>query len=610
MPVPKPAPRYTLSLARLSAVALLGFACSGGDGEEAAADAGAPSGGEGGAGGTRSGEGGAGETGGGAGVGGIANTPDASGPEMPGWQALDLGSAGRVRDIVALHEGEAPAAILASDQGLFRLDAAGVTALDAPEVAGGYAAVDVSPTRGLFAISEDGKTMIMGPTGGPFQRTVFPDATAYLELVASPTGFLALRSADTVSIYEHFEGIGVAGVAGVRGPYLAAMPEGPKHLAAGADDLYAFDLDGGEVLSLPDGTALGGVTTLHLTADGNVFGGDSTGRIVERVGGEWRRLDAPVASGIRGGDAGPAGVVLVGDRGLVLRRTGDDWAPIDMPRADDLVDAAATPGEPLLLTTDGEVLWYGLPSAAPGAGGDTPDPPDRPDGGLPDAGPPPPPAPQMRVLSLFDVAVMNACLDRQPVEGPYDRAGGRFGGQIASGYLPISAGEHRFATEVYSGPGSVCNGFSEETRFTARPGILYTALLWKVVYNLLGPEVAESAFPPVDGLTRLRAFGKSETRSVRLQICIDGEPLPPDFGVVDRPAFVAEIRMESAVHCQGELLGTAPVEVTPGASSTVIAYSIGTREEDSHVLMTCLDVAPDGTLATDGSCREVPVTAP
>ena len=101
--MPKPAPRYALSLARLSAVALLGFACSGGDGDEAAADAGAPSGGGGGAGGAGEVTGGAG--GGGASTGGVADTPDASAPEMPGWQALDLGAIGRVRDIVALHEG-------------------------------------------------------------------------------------------------------------------------------------------------------------------------------------------------------------------------------------------------------------------------------------------------------------------------------------------------------------------------------------------------------------------------------------------------------------------------------------------------------------------------
>ncbi len=603
--MPKPAPRYTLSLARLSAVALLGFACSGGDGDEAAADAGAPSGGEGGGG---SGEGGASETGGGASTGGVADTPDASAPEMPGWQALDLGAIGRVRDIVALHEGEAPAAILASDQGLFRLDAAGVTALDAPEVAGGYAAVDVSPTRGLFAISDDGKTLIMGPTGGPFQRTVFPDATAYLELVASPTGFLALRSADTVSIYEHFEGIGVAGVAGVRGPYLAAMPEGPKHLAAGADDLFAFDLDGGTTLTLPDGDALGGVTTLHLTSDGNVFGGDSTGRIVERVGGAWRRLDAPVASAIRGGDAGPAGVVLVGDRGLVLRRTGDDWAPVPLPRADDLVDAAATPGEPLLLTADGEMLWYGLPSLAPDTGGSNPDPPDRPDGGLPDAGPPPPPGPQMRVFSMNDGAVVDACLDRRPLEGPYDRVGNR-GGQTVSGYSRISEGPHAFQTDVYFMPDNRCRDVGEGTEFTARPGKLYAGLLWKLI-DILGPEVVSADVPPTDGATRARAFGRSVARSGRLQVCLDGEPLPGDFGVVDRASFTAEVRLAGAPPCAGELLGTAPVELTPGAASTVIAYSFGQRDDAPHGLMTCLDVAPDGTLATDGSCREVPVTAP
>lgn len=117
-------------------------------GDETAADAGAPSGGEGGGG---SGEGGASETGGGAGTGGFPDTPDASAPEMPHWQALDLGPVGRVRDIVARHEGEAPVAILASERGLFRLDAAGLTALGAPEVAGGYAAVDVSPKRWSLA---------------------------------------------------------------------------------------------------------------------------------------------------------------------------------------------------------------------------------------------------------------------------------------------------------------------------------------------------------------------------------------------------------------------------------------------------------------------------
>lgn len=108
----------------------------------------------------------------------------------------------------------------------------------------------------------------------------------------------------------------------------------------------------------------------------------------------------------------------------------------------------------------------------------------------------------------------------------------------------------------------------------------------------------------------MRATGDSEARGSRLAVCLDGEPLPGDFGVVDRTSFTAEVHVRGEVPCEGELRGTAAVELVPGSANTLVAYSLGQRDDAPHALITCLDVDADGALAGDGWCRDVALTAP
>ncbi len=592
--MPGTAPALRLPLVPWSTCVWLCLACSPSD-EGATADGGAAAGGA--------------PTGGAssrvdAGAGG-ANVADAEVPEVAAWQVLELSALGRVRDVVAIDVGAA----LATDRGLFRLTPDGVAAFITPEVPGGYAAVDFTPTSGLYAIGADGATLALGAPQGPLGAVDFRTSVPYVEVVASHAQFFGLRAADRVAFYENQPGVGAAPITGATGPATAVVAEGPQHLVALPETIFALDAMAGTPQALPDGSLLEGVTTLHLTEAGEVFGGDAMGRLVERVGGVWQRTPAPAPGVLRGGDVGPDGVVLVGDAGLVLRRSGGAWAQLDLPRTDDLVDAAATPGMPLLLTAAGDVLWYGLPSQAPsfeapepiGADAGTPDPV------LPDAGPPVL-QPQLRVISLNDGAVVDGCLDRRPFEGPYDRVGNQ-GGQTASGYAPISQGPHRFQTDVYFLADNRCRDIGEDAEFTARPNKLYTALIWELL-GFSSVEVWSSDVPPTDGATRVRATGHSEARSGRLAVCLDGQPLPGDFGVVDRTSFTAEVRVWSDVPCQGELLGTAAVELAPGSANTLVAYSLGQRDEAPHALITCLDVDADGALANGGLCRDVALTAP
>lgn len=340
-----------------------------------------------------------------AGAGG-ANVADAEIPEVAAWQVLDLSGLGRVRDVVAVGAGMVPEAVLATDRGLFRLTPEGVAAIDSPEVAGGYAAVDFSPTSGLYAIGADGATMALGPAAGPLGALTFTASIPYVEVVASPTTFFGLRAPDRVAIYESRPG-GAVPITGLTGAATAVVAEGPQHLVALPESIFALD---------------------------------------------------------------------------------------------------AASGTPLLLTAAGDVLWFGLPSQAPsfaapdpsGADAGTPEPVP------PDAGPACVP-PQLRVLSLNHGAVVDGCLDRRPFEGPYDRVGNQ-GGQTASGYSPISEGPHRFQTDVYFMPDHRCRDIDEDAEFTARPGKLYTALIWELL-GFSSVEVWSSDVPPRDGVTRGRADG-------------------------------------------------------------------------------------------------------
>jgi hypothetical protein len=536
------------------------------------------------------------------------SAPDAM-PEVPTWQALDLPGLGQIRDVVAVHSGEDAIVVVASDQGIFRIDADGVAELPAPAVAGGYSAVDFSAAHGLAAMGADGATLALGTAAGLSESIVFVTPTPYVELVFSPTNFIGLRSADTVAVYANEGGARLVPQAGLLGPYAAVLPEGPGHFAAAAEGLVAFESTDITWQTLPDGSALDNLTTLHLTAEGDIVGGDASGRLVERVGGAWRRFDGPTPGALRGGDDGPGGIVLVGDDGLVVRRMNGSWTQFQLPRTDDLVDVAATPGEPVLLTAGGELLWYGLPSQAPTAGVD-PDAPDAgsADAGVPDAGPPPPAGPQLRVVSLNHGAVVDGCLDGRPLEGPYDRVGNQ-GGQIASGFQPINPGAHRFQTDVYFMPANRCRDIGEDVEFTARAGKLYLALMWELL-GFGSVEVLSADVPPTDGATRARALGRSAARSARLELCIDGEPLPGDFGVVDRSSFSVEVRLRADASCQGELLGTAAVELVEGAATTLIAHSVGQSDDAQHALLNCVEVGPEGQIARDGSCRNVAVTRP
>ncbi len=587
-------PLYLLALGTVGA-------CSSSDGDAdpdgGAATGGTPTGGSAGTGGSTGGSAGGADDAGPVG--------DAANPDAPRWQALDLASLGRVHDIVAVHAGETPIVVLAAEQGLFRMEAGAIYPVQAPAAAGGYAAVDFAPERGLYAVSADGAIWAMGSAAGPLAQTNLDSPAPPEELVASNTGFVGLRSANALTVFEHLDGIGILGVATRADVFMAVLPEGPRHLAARVDELVSIDAVGGEPVRLPDGTPLDGVNVLRMGPASHVFGGDAAGRIVERVDGVWRRSEGPAAGALRGADAGPAGGVLVGDRGRVLRQSAETWVPLEFPRADDLVDVAATPGEPVLLTASGDVLWFGRASATPTFGSA---PPDVPDAGMPDAGPPPPAAPQMRVVSLVDGTAVDACLDGRPFGGPYDRIGNQ-GGALSSGYQRLSDGPHEIDTDLYFNPAQRCQTLIDETRFTARSDELLMSLHWELI-GFQTAEIVTDRRPPTDGTTRVRAFGRSVSRRVRLQVCIDGEPLPASFGAIDRPSFTAEVRQLADEHCQGELVGTAAIDLTPGAASTVVAFSLGERDDAGHAITVCVDVEADGALASGDTCRDVGLTAP
>lgn len=532
-------------------------------------------------------------------------TPDVGAPEVAGWQVLELSGLGRIRDVVAVHTGEEPVVALATETGLFKLSAAGVEPFDVPRIAGGYVAVDFTPNLGLMALAADGVTLVTGPAEGPLQTVMFGESQAWVEIVASPSGYIGFRSTDSVVVYEKQESGAFRGIAGYGGPFTTLVPEGPQHVAADDQQVYLFDQSEIAPLTLDETSSLAGVMTLHLDADGDIVGGDTAGRIIERTDGIWRRLEGPAPSALRGGDVGPASVLLVGDSGLVVERTGGRWTRIELPRTDDLVDVAATPGQPLLLTAAGEVLWYGLPSQAPRSEGEAP---QSPDGGMPDAGPPPAAPPQMRVLSMAGGAVLDACLDGVPFGGPYDGVGNQ-GGAMASPYARISEGPRRFQTDVYFLPDNRCRDIGEDDEFTARPDKLYAGLIWELI-GFSSVEVLSANRPPVDGATRVRAIGRSVARSGRLALCVDGQQLPPDFGPIDRDSFSVEVRLQGDPACSGELLGTAPVQLEPGSASTLVGYALSQQDDAGHALLNCVDVRADGTLDDQGRCSEVALTAP
>lgn len=135
----------------------------------------------------------------------------------------------------------------------------------------------------------------------------------YVEVVASHAQFFGLRAADRVAFDQNRPGVGATPITGVSGPATAVVAEGPQHLVALPETIFALDAMAGTPQALPDGTLLEGVTTLHLTEAGEVFGGDAMGRLVERAGGVCS-APPPRSRVCSGGDVGPDGGVL-GERG-------------------------------------------------------------------------------------------------------------------------------------------------------------------------------------------------------------------------------------------------------------------------------------------------------
>jgi hypothetical protein len=134
-----------------------------------------------------------------------------------------------------------------------------------------------------------------------------------------------------------------------------------------------------------------------------------------------------------------------------------------------------------------------------------------------------------------------------------------------------------------------------------------------LIWELLGfssIEVLSANRPPIDGVTRVRAHGRSVARSGRLALCLDGQPVSSDFGPVDRDAFAVEVRLQSDPPCSGELLGSAPVQLEVGSASTLIGYALSQRDDAGHALMHCLDVQADGALDDARRCTDLALTAP
>ena len=552
--------------------------------------------------------------------------PAPDGPaEVPGWQRLDTAPLGHVNDIAAVTGPHGRAALVATDLGLFRLDASEIVRLivDRP---GGFAAVDAARETGVVAIPADRTGVVISADAQTFRPVTFGQSLPVARVSVGPGGRFGIFGPEAVSQVFAIRALPESGAATVDGLFgwsggatmtgLAFASAETVYVSDDVEIYHATDTAFEPTSQSGNGGPVVGVDTLVATSTGDVFGGTNDGHLVARDGDAWRMFAGPHDTSLLNGDvADDDRTLLVGARGVVLEHMGNTWGELslgletliaDAPDLPDLVDVAVLEDKPLLLTAGGDLLWYGAPSGTPRL--DAGPHPDA-DGGLPspaDAGPPPPQhdPPHLRVMMALDGAVLDACLNGQPYQGPYDRVG-NVSGLTSTALSPVNRGEQRLWTEVHFLPDHRCIGLDDHAAsFSTRDDTLSLAVLWTVarfgeveVYSIARPHPGAQAF--------LRGVGQTEHPRGPLELCVDGQPLGMGAYTAVAPGNVGlTVHRPGEVPCQGEQLTEQRLDVVAGEATAFVVFPSGSSEPH-HTLTRCPEIAGDDQIATFDLCDDL-----